>query len=344
MTLRLGLVGCGRLAEHGYVPAIAATPGVALAALVDPDPRRRALVASLAGGRAGTGIATHDDVASLLAGGAVDAVVLASPAEAHLDDATRVAAAGLPALVEKPPAPDAVGAAALAALDPAPHVAFNRRFARGLAAVRRALPVRGAVELRLALHYRRQSWGAVQVRADALADLGPHLVDWARWLLGAEVDAVEAVALAPDDARLTLHLGAHRAHLHAAADRLHQELVEARGPSGAVVARQRVGGPVAAVTGRLRPGPHPLVTSLRDQLVAFAGAARGRPAPDLGTAADGAACMAVLDAARTADGRRSPTPVAPQETPCSPSASSTPPAPRSSVASSTTDASPPSRA
>lgn len=343
MTLRLGLVGCGRLAEHGYVPAAAAAPGVVLAAVADPDPGRRALVAALAGEAGGAAPATHDGVAALLAGGGVDAVVLASPAEVHLEDATRVAAAGLPTLVEKPPAPDAAGAAALAGLDPAPWVAFNRRFAPGLAAVRRAVPVRGPVEVRLQLRYRRHSWGAVQVRDDALSDLGPHLVDWARWLLGAEVDAVDAVTLAPDDARLTLELGRARAHLHAAADRPHHELVEVRGPSGAVVARHRVGGPVAAVRGRLRPGPHPLVTSLRDQLVAFAGAARGRPAPDLGTAVDGAACMAVLDAARAGHVRTRPVPVAPQETPCSPSASSTPPAPRSSVASSTTDASPPSR-
>jgi predicted dehydrogenase len=70
---------------------------------------------------------------------------------------------------------------------------------------------------------------------------------------------------------------------------------------GGRVARHRAGGPVALVTGRLaamRGRPHPLVASLSAQLRAFAAAVDGRPAPDLATAADGLAVMAVLDAAR----------------------------------------------
>jgi len=43
--LRLGLVGCGRLAELGYAPAAAAARGVEIVAVADPDRDRRGLLA-----------------------------------------------------------------------------------------------------------------------------------------------------------------------------------------------------------------------------------------------------------------------------------------------------------
>jgi hypothetical protein len=63
------------------------------------------------------------------------------------------------------------------------------------------------------------------------------------------------------------------------------------------------------IAARVRParGPSPLVRCLTAQLVAFARSATGRPPdPRLATAHDGAAVMAVIDAARSsaaADGR-----------------------------------------
>lgn len=312
--LRLGLVGCGRLAEVGYIPAVARTPSLCLVAVADPDRSRRDLVADLARPDNGAEVSRYASADELITAAAVDVVVLVSPADAHRADAERAAAAGVPTLVEKPPAPDGAGAAALAALDPAPWVGFNRRFDPGVAAVRRAVPVDGPVELRLEIHYRRASWGAIAVADDALTDLGPHLVDWARWLLGAEVVAVGDVELAHERASLTLDLGGARAHLRAATDRPHHELAELRDRTGTVVARHRHGGLVAGVRGRLRRGPHPLVASLAAQLDALAGAVAGGPAPDLATAADGAACMAVLDAARaSAAGRGTAVPIASQE-------------------------------
>jgi predicted dehydrogenase len=38
--LRLGLAGCGRLAERGYLPALALRDDVELVAVVDVDPAR----------------------------------------------------------------------------------------------------------------------------------------------------------------------------------------------------------------------------------------------------------------------------------------------------------------
>ena len=221
--MRLGLVGCGQLAEQGYLPAIARTAALDLVAVADPDPGRRAHVAELAGD-----VPALPTAAELLGEVEVDALVLASPAETHVTDAKVASEAGIAVLVEKPPAPDAAGAAELADLHPPPYVGFNRRFDPAVRAVRDAVPADGDVELDLVIHYRRRSWAARSVHDDAIVDLGPHLVDLARWLTGAEVVAVTAADLRPDRATVELELTRGHARLRAAADRLHRELIEVR--------------------------------------------------------------------------------------------------------------------
>ena len=228
----------------------------------------------------------YEDAEALVAAGGVDAVVVATPVGAHLADAR--AAAGLPALVEKPPARDAAEARLLAGLDPPPRIGFNRRFDPAL---RRP---EGRLDLRLVLHYRRASWRPLQVRDDALLDLGPHAVDLARWLARSPVRRVRAGVLSPKRCELELEFDTGRAALSCASDRVFRELVEVRGSS--VVTR---GGLRAAVLARLRPrDEHLLVDSLTAELDAFCGAVRGHGDGRLATAADGAAAMEAIDAAR----------------------------------------------
>jgi predicted dehydrogenase len=289
--LRLGLVGCGRLAERGYVPAAAAARDVRLVAVADPVAERRA--------GAAPGVPGFEGAATLLQATAADALVVATPVESHLADARLAAAAGIPSLVEKPPARDAEEARELARLDPAPRFGFNRRFDPAVEALAGRLPREGPLELRLELRYRRRTWRAYEERADALLDLGPHLVDLARVLSGAEPERVRAEA-GPDAATVELDLGARgHALLRCSCASLWSELVEARA-AGALVGRSRRGGLVRGLVGRAR-GARPgagLVPTLVRQLEAFAAAVRGRPAPELATAADAVAVMAVLDAAR----------------------------------------------
>jgi predicted dehydrogenase len=349
--LRLGLVGCGRLATSGYLPALATLgprAGIRLVAVAERDPARRSATADLAdrsrpdaAGRGSAGVGAFAGAEELLAGAEVDGIILATPAAAHVADAERAAAAGVAVLVEKPPAPDAAGAAALAAVLPAPWVGFNRRFDPGARAVRQAVPADGTIELRLEISYRRRSWGAHAVWDDALLDLGPHLVDWARWISGREVVGVTCSGLTAERVSAELALaGGGGATIRAATGRPHAELVELRDGSGRVLARHRLGGLAAAITGSLglagrrvlgrtparadrgtsrrsggqggrSGGPSALVASLAGQLEAFAAAIRGEPRADLGTATDGVAAMTVIDAAREsagAGGRTVPVP------------------------------------
>jgi myo-inositol 2-dehydrogenase/D-chiro-inositol 1-dehydrogenase len=303
-AVRVGLVGCGRLAEAGYLPALALTPRIELVAIVDPDPARRTRVDRLAAD-AGHPVAAHSDVNSLLAAGDLDAVVVASPVDAHVDAATAVAARGLPLLVEKPPAPDVAGAETLAVLRPAPWIGFNRRFDSGVAALRPLVPPRGHVQLSIELHYRRRSWRPVMVDDDAALDLGLHAVDLARWLTSAEAVEVAGATITPTRAEWHVLLTRARAHIALATDRPHRERVQVFDDRGRPLGKHRLGGLIAAGRGRLRrrPGVTPLVRSLAAQLDAFAGAGNADSAPVLATAADGVAAMRVLAAARASAAR-----------------------------------------
>jgi predicted dehydrogenase len=293
--LRIGLVGGGRLAELGYLPALHAAHGVRLAAVAEVDPGRRDRMAGL------TGVPAHRDAAALLAAGNVDALVIATPAGAHLADARLAAAAGLPTLVEKPPAADLAEARELAGLTPTPWIGFNRRFTGAVAGLRASVPGDAPVGLWLEIDYRRVGWAAHTAADDALLDLGPHLLDLARWLTRAEVTGVRRASVQAERAEFDLLLGPARARVRCATDRPHRELIDVRRRDGSRIGRDRRGGLLAAVRGRLRPatGPHPLTASLTAQLEAFARAVRGAFVPALGRATDGVAVMAVLAAVRT---------------------------------------------
>jgi predicted dehydrogenase len=283
----LGLIGAGRLAEAGYLPAAELDAGVRFVAVADPDEYRRA---DMAGG----GRRIYDSAQAMLTHGGFDGVVVASPPAAHEHGARLAAAAGIPALVEKPPAPDLAGARRLAALDPAPFIGFNRRFALG-EELRGRMPEAGSVEL--ALRYRRFSWSPVMVRDPALLDLAPHLVDLALWAGVGDPERVAAGSSRAERLKLTIEGGRGRASIECASDRPHLERAVVRDRAGKVVARARAGGLFRGLAARARPGPHFLVASLAAQLREFAAVISGGSAPRLATAADGVAAMTVVAAA-----------------------------------------------
>jgi predicted dehydrogenase len=293
--LRVGLVGCGRLAERGYLPASHRASGVRLVALADLEPARCARIASH--------LPAFRSARDLLSEIEVDALIVATPAAAHVNDARAAVDRGVSALVEKPPAEDAVGAAELAALSPPPWVGFNRRFR--LEALRAALPPEGPLDLRLGFWTRADAWRPHVVRDDLLLDLGPHLVDLALWLAGRDAIRVRA-RLAASRAALDVETDRGISRIRCRGDRHYAEWVEAR-PGGGRPVRHRSGGVAATVAALLRRrSEQPLLASLTAQLEAFARAVRGEDPGPLATAQDGLRVMAVLDGARRSasdDGR-----------------------------------------
>jgi predicted dehydrogenase len=291
--MRLGIAGCGRIAERGYIPAALASAEVTIAAFADPNTERleRCREILRGGGVEAGGFAS---VPALLEAEPVDLLVVAAPLEYHVALAEEAAAAGVRSLVEKPPAPDLPAAQQMAALDPEPLLAFNRRFLQG-AELQPAIPAEGWVEMDLELRFRRDTWGAHEVRDEALLDAGIHLIDLACYLSGAAPIAVRRAQIEPERAEIELELGRGRARIRCATDRRHREAVVVRDRAGKLIARSAWGGAksrLAAAMGR----PDPLVLSLRRQLEALRDESLTDPA--LAFAADGAIAMAVVEAAR----------------------------------------------
>lgn len=97
---RIGLMGCGVIAEHGHADAIANTPGLELTALYDPNPEALARLQ-----RRFSWVRGFTDVEAFYRCG-LDAVAITSPAPVHHANVLGAARHGLHVLCEKPLAMD----------------------------------------------------------------------------------------------------------------------------------------------------------------------------------------------------------------------------------------------
>jgi predicted dehydrogenase len=275
----------------GYAPAFRRAQAVRLVAVADPNRDRWLAVAPETPGFKSTG--------ELIAGSEAEAIVVATPVDRHLEVAREAADAGLSALVEKPPATSAKEAARLLDLEPAPSIAFNRRFDGALRDLRDRVPRAGRLELQLVFN-RRGAWGSYSGDDPLLLDTGPHAFDLVRWLAGADVARLRARESRHGAAiELELEEGRGTARVDMRTNRPYREVVEVRS-NGHVVGRHAVGGALQGVLARLGRAPEsPLVPSLTRQLDAFAASVRGESGQDVGTVRDGLAAMAAVDAART---------------------------------------------
>jgi predicted dehydrogenase len=185
--LRFGLAGTGHWARITHAPALAATPGVELAAVWGRDAGKAASLAAEHGAAPGT------DFAEFL--GRVDAVAFSVPPDVQHGLAVRAARAGKHLLLEKPvalsvPAADEL-AGAVAAAGVASVVFFTQRF-------------EPAVRDWLAQAAARGPWlgGALTWLGTAMDPSSPFNTPWRRakgglWDLGPHAVSLLWAALGP---------------------------------------------------------------------------------------------------------------------------------------------------
>jgi predicted dehydrogenase len=91
MTLRIGLLGIGKIARDQHIPALRADPRFELVACAS----RHAIV---------DGVTNYPDLAAMLAGSAgLDCISICTPPQAHFDAALTSLRAGKHVMLEKPP-------------------------------------------------------------------------------------------------------------------------------------------------------------------------------------------------------------------------------------------------
>ncbi len=201
LRVRVGVVGCGRLAQTIHLPALRRIADVV--ALADPDP------AALAAASGGTEL-LYACARELVAGNGVDAVVVASPSGQHAADALVVLEAGRRLYLEKPMCATLEDAHAIVAADPhrLTTVGFNRRRhpvvrvaadLLGRAGLGRVLEAETSFcESRLSPR-AMPAWKRSRAQGGGVVlDLATHHVDLLRHLLSDEVVEVEGVCRSLD--------------------------------------------------------------------------------------------------------------------------------------------------
>jgi predicted dehydrogenase len=291
-AVRIGLVGCGRLAEFGYLPAFRRATGVTLIGVADINQSRCSQIAP--------GVPASATLQALVEASKPEGIIISTPTRCHIADAICAAHADIQALLEKPPAMNLKEAEALLGLSPSPRIAFNRRFDPDIARLRDRLPREGMIQVRLELHYRRKAWRPFDMHDDALLDLGPHLIDLARWLTYSEIRSARARSIQPHRAEFELELERGSAAIVCSINSPYRELVRMNDARGHEIETFTRGGLVSGILARFRPSrENPLVHSLVGQLEAFGRLVRDKNNEGpLAVASDGVAVMSAIEAVR----------------------------------------------
>ncbi|MGP1396212.1 MAG: Gfo/Idh/MocA family protein [Inquilinaceae bacterium] len=187
-TVKGAVIGCGFFAQN-HLRAWGDVTGAALTAVCDTDPQKAQAAADL------TGATPYTDAADMLDREALDFIDVATTMETHRTLVELAAARGVSAICQKPfgPTLDDVRAM-IAAADAAGTVLMvheNFRFQTPLIAVRRLLdegaigkPFFAAIDFRTGFDvYANQPYLA-EVERFIILDLGIHVLDVARFLLG----------------------------------------------------------------------------------------------------------------------------------------------------------------
>ena len=200
---KIGLMGCGVVADYGHVPAIRQTEGLHLEAVYDPDWDRALALQK----KFDVPHAFHDS--ELFFGADLDAVAITSPAPAHARNVRDAARHGKDVLCEKPLAMnDAEARTMISTMRDAGKmlcVGFCYRFSPVALAIKRLVDERTIGDVRaLRLIYLWDLHGEYVLDADGnrvlntrrvgrmeeggpLVDCGVHQIDLARWWLGSEI-------------------------------------------------------------------------------------------------------------------------------------------------------------
>ena len=231
--MRVAIIGYGLSGRFFHAPLIAATPGLEVARVVTSNPLRCRQVAA-----EHPGAEVVPDVQTLWSGPAPELVVVASPNDSHVANASEAIERRIPVVVDKPLAIAAAQAEALVTRAQRAAVLLtvfqNRRWDSDQRTLRRLIAEDALGEV-VRYESRFERWRPELDRTKwrenvtpeqgggILLDLGSHLVDQALTLFGpvthvyAEVDSRREAA-ADDDVFIAIrHARGTISHLHASA-------------------------------------------------------------------------------------------------------------------------------
>ncbi|PLS03218.1 Gfo/Idh/MocA family protein [Neobacillus cucumis] len=197
--LRIGVIGCGSIAQHRHLPEYQINPNVELAAVCDINQERALEVAEK------YGVLSYTDYNELIKSGEVDAVSVCTPNYLHAPITIAALDAGLHVLCEKPMATSKEEAEAMnAAAEKSGKVLMighNQRFVPSHQKARQLIQsgeIGRIYSFRTAFGHGgpegwsvdgKESWFFEKEKAfvGAMGDLGVHKTDLLRYVLGEEI-------------------------------------------------------------------------------------------------------------------------------------------------------------
>lgn len=229
---RIGLMGCGAVANYGHIGAIQETAGLTLHAIYDPNEE------TLQRAQDKHGVPqAFTDTADFFASG-IEAVSITSPAPCHKDNVLEAAQHGLPVLCEKPLAMNSEEAttmiSAMQAAGASLYTAFCYRFNPCALKIRELVRARAIGDVRsLRLVY---NWGLhgkyaqdddgkpiIQKRREGrmleggpMVDCGTHQIDLATFWLDSEVVHFSGHGAWVDEYEAPDHVWLHMDHANGA--------------------------------------------------------------------------------------------------------------------------------
>lgn len=226
--IKIGLIGCGMIAEWGHLPAIQQTPGFVLEALYDPRWARTLEMQKRY--HAKHAYPKEKDFWN----SDFDAVIICTPAPLHLEHATKAAKYDKHILCEKPLAMTESEIMQMIQITNKAKVklytGFTYRFSPSALEIHRLIRNGEIGEVRaLRLIYLWNLHGKWQydstgVRIPSplrvgrmeeggpMVDCGVHQIDLARWWLGSEVDSFRGIGVWVEDFEAPDHMYLHMGH------------------------------------------------------------------------------------------------------------------------------------
>ncbi|MDN3017522.1 Gfo/Idh/MocA family oxidoreductase [Paenibacillus sp. BSR1-1] len=201
-TLRVGVIGCGSIAQHRHLPEYIANKNVELVAVCDLNEERAKAVAEK------YGVVAYTNYEELLKSGGVDAVSVCTPNYLHAPISIAALNAGIHVLCEKPMATSRMEAedmiAAAEASGKKLMIAHNQRFVPSHRKARQLIEtgeIGRIYSFRTAFGHGgpegwsvegKEGWFFQKEKAfvGAMGDLGVHKTDLLRYLLGEEIAEV----------------------------------------------------------------------------------------------------------------------------------------------------------
>ena len=187
--LKIGIIGCGRVVERIYLPAINNFHNIKVTAAIDPIEERRNLVS-----RKFVECITYKSLDENLIE-QVDAAIITTPPDTHIGLASEFLKKNKYVLVEKPLALSMDGLKELREIESSSRaflmMGFNHRYWMPVGKLKEKISGNNKIDFaEMVFTSDYSKWNPVSFISDPLDDLGPHVFDLIRFLFNKEIVSV----------------------------------------------------------------------------------------------------------------------------------------------------------